>query len=103
MKMWLVKMTGEVKTIIWFLALHLVVLILECCGRRFNPYQRTLCCIFRSRSWSDLKMYIYSLGLQTLTTAGKKTTDQGAFFARHCPLTGRYLEPWHGQTRTRVA
>jgi hypothetical protein len=41
-------------------------------------------------------MYIYSLGLQTLTTAE-------AFFARHCPLTGRYLEPWHGQTRTRVA
>jgi hypothetical protein len=24
---------------------------------------------FRSRSWSDLKMYMYSLGLQTLTTA----------------------------------
>jgi hypothetical protein len=27
-------------------------------GRRFNSYQRTLCCIFRSRSWSVLKMYI---------------------------------------------
>ena len=25
---------------------------------RFNSYQRTLCCIFRSRSWSGLKMYI---------------------------------------------
>ena len=27
---------------------------------------RTLCCIFRSRSCSDFKVYIYSLGLQTL-------------------------------------
>ena len=24
-------------------------------GRRFNSYQRTLCCIFRSRSWLVLK------------------------------------------------
>jgi hypothetical protein len=25
-----------------------------------------MCCIFRSRSWSSLKVYIYSLGLLTL-------------------------------------
>ena len=46
---------------------------------RFNSYQRTLCIRkvqflpedivlhFRSRSWLGLKMYIFSLGLQTLT------------------------------------